>query len=311
MRLSNGILSIEVARHGAELVSLKKGERELLWSGDAAFWNRHAPILFPAVGKPYESTVRIDGKAYTIKQHGFARDCEFEEKKNSGNGSFLAKLRRSAEPCPGLRVTGYGSKVGEQEYPYQYDLEAEYKLEGNTLIVTWTVTNRDAKTMHFQIGAHPGFMLPDYDAADEVHGYLRYYDKAGRPVSPTIVSMLDGGNRVPLDTPRIIPAEMEIRNETFAGDALMFEEGQVMTAELLDKQKKPVLKVRCDQAEAYGIWAPKKEHCPFVCLEPWCGICDPKGFTGDISERPYAHHLAPGEQFAFRYEVEVLYSIKN
>ena len=116
----------------------------------------------------------------------------------------------------------------------------------------------------------------------------------------------EGGNRVPLDTPRIIPAEMEIRDETFAGDALMFEEGQVMTAELLDKQRQPVLKVRCDQAEAFGIWAPKKEHCPFVCLEPWCVICDPKGFTGDISERPYAHHLAPGEQFAFRYEVEVL-----
>ena len=295
MRLSNGILSIEVARHGAELVSLKAGERELLWSGDAAFWNRHAPILFPAVGKPYESTVRIDGKAYTIKQHGFARDQEFEEIDGS---SF--KFQGSSS-----------SYLGEQEYPYQYDLEAEYKLTGNTLIVTWTVTNRDTKTMHFQIGAHPGFMLPDYDATDEVHGYIRYYDKAGQPVSPKIVSMLDGGNRVPLDTPRIIPAEMEIRDETFAGDALMFEEGLVMTAELLDKQRQPVLKVRCDQAEAYGIWAPKKEHCPFVCLEPWCGICDPKGFTGDISERPYAHHLAPGEQFAFRYEVEVLYSIKN
>ena len=290
MILSNGILSIEVAPHGAELVSLKKGERELLWSGDAAFWNRHAPILFPAVGKPYESTVRIDGKAYTIKQHGFARDCEFEEKDGS---SFKFQGLSS-------------SNLGEQEYPYLYDLEAEYKLTENTLIVTWTVTNRDTKTMHFQIGAHPGFMLPDYDVADEVHGYIRYYDKVGKPVSPTIVSMLDGGNRVPLDAPRLIPAEMEIRNETFASDALMFEEGQVATAELLDKQKRPVLKVRCDQAQAYGIWAPKKEHCPFVCLEPWCGICDPKGFTGDISERPYAHRLAPGEQYAFRYEVGVL-----
>ena len=299
MILSNGILSIEVAPHGAELVSLKKGERELLWSGDAAFWNRHAPILFPAVGKPYESTVRIDGKAYTIKQHGFARDCEFEEKTPQACGQ---------PPC---LVGQFRMIEGNEEYPYQYDIEAEYKLTENTLIVAWTVTNRDAKTMHFQIGAHPGFMLPDYDAADEVHGYIRYYDKAGQPVSPKIVSMLDGGNRVPLDTPRIIPAEMEIRDETFAGDALMFEEGQVMTAELLDKQRQPVLKVRCDQAQAYGIWAPKKEHCPFVCLEPWCGICDPKGFTGDISERPYAHHLAPGEQFAFRYEVEVLYSIKN
>lgn len=50
MKLTNDILTIEVNEHGAELVSLKKGAREYLWTGDAKYWNRHAPILFPAVG---------------------------------------------------------------------------------------------------------------------------------------------------------------------------------------------------------------------------------------------------------------------
>ena len=60
------------------------------------------------------------------------------------------------------------------------------------------------------------------------------------------------------------------------------------------------------QAQAYGIWAPKKEGCPFVCLEPWCGICDTKGFAGDISERTYCHRLAPQEHYRFTYTIHIL-----
>ena len=78
MKLTNNILSVEVAEHGAELISLKKDDREYMWSGDPAFWNRHAPILFPAVGKPFENTIRVDSKTYPMKQHGFARDSEYE-----------------------------------------------------------------------------------------------------------------------------------------------------------------------------------------------------------------------------------------
>ena len=71
MKLSNNVISIEVDPHGAELVSLVRKGREYMWNGDAKFWNRRAPILFPAVGKPYNNEIRIDGKVYPMKQHGF------------------------------------------------------------------------------------------------------------------------------------------------------------------------------------------------------------------------------------------------
>ena len=79
MKLSNIELAIEVAEHGAELVSLVCGGREYMWNADPVFWNRHAPILFPAVGKPFNKEVRIGGKVRPMGQHGFARDCEFKE----------------------------------------------------------------------------------------------------------------------------------------------------------------------------------------------------------------------------------------
>ena len=285
MKLTNNILSVEVSEHGAELVSLAKGGREYMWSGDAAFWNRHAPILFPAVGKPYNNELHIGGKTYPMKQHGFARDSEFE---TCGDGRLrMVDVDHSAQ------------------YPYRFSLEADYRLDGSRVEITWTVTNRDDKDMHFQIGAHPGFMLPDYNVADKVHGFVRYHDRNGHAVSPVMVSALDDGNRVPR-TPVSIPADMPVGADTFAHDALIFEDAQVTTAELCDKQGCPVLSVGCPQAEAFGIWAPHKEGCPFVCLEPWCGICDARGYTGDISQRTYSHRLAPDGQYRFTYTIDIL-----
>ena len=50
------------------------------------------------------------------------------------------------------------------------------------------------------------------------------------------------------------------------------------------------------------LWAPStKPGCPFICIEPWCGIADRYDFEGDISERQYNHRLAPKESYAFNY----------
>ncbi len=285
MKLTNDIITLEVNEHGAELVSLKKDGREYLWTGDAQYWNRYAPILFPAVGKPYNNELHVDGKTYPMKQHGFARDSEFED---LGEG----RLRMKESDL-------------SASYPYRLGLEVQYQLEDRKVEAVWTVENLDNKDAHFQIGAHPGFLLPDYNAADEIHGYVRYRDREGRPVNPVVVSSLKEGNRVPLDTPNSFKSEMPLKADTFAHDALMFEGGQVTEAVLCDKAGAPVLGVSCPQAEAYGIWAPHKEGCPFVCLEPWCGICDPYGFTGDISTRQYIHRLAPSEEYHFTYTIEI------
>ncbi len=285
MKLSNDIITIEVNEHGAELLSLKKGGYEYLWNGDAAYWNRHAPILFPTVGKPYNNELHVDGKVYPMKQHGYARDSEFVIISDGQLRMLKSSLRES--------------------YPYQLGLEVCYRLQNSAVEVMWTVENLDERDAYFQIGAHPGFMLPDYKAEDAMHGFIRYYDHEGKPVSPVIVSALEDGNRVPLPEPRRIPVGMPIEANTFAHDALMFEDGQVTKAMLCDKEGHDVVAVSCPQAEAYGIWAPHKEGCPFVCLEPWCGICDTKGFTGDIAMRQYIHRLMPKKKFTFAYTIEV------
>ena len=58
----NGKLKVTVSDVGAELVSVwdKECEVERIWCGDAAVWGRHAPVLFPFVGK-------VAGGRYTYR----------------------------------------------------------------------------------------------------------------------------------------------------------------------------------------------------------------------------------------------------
>ncbi len=51
--IENEYLRATVADAGAELISVreKASGAERIWTGDPAVWNRHAPLLFPFVGK--------------------------------------------------------------------------------------------------------------------------------------------------------------------------------------------------------------------------------------------------------------------
>ena len=280
-------MEFRVACHGAELQSVRVGEREYLWQGDSAYWGRRAPILFPIVGKVAGDVLRVDGQEYGMKQHGFARDSEFV----SEGETYV--------------MVGDGRR---ENYPFRYALSVTYRVEGRRLYCAWTVENRDGREMHFQIGAHPAFNLPDYRPEDPVHGYMECYDADGNRVVPQLFHYLVGGLRAPFEAPKPLPVEgtmLPITNGCFDADAFLIEGSQVAAVALLDKEGRKVLTVGCEQAQAYGLWAPAKAGCPFVCLEPWCGITDPVGFAGDISQRDLNHRLAPGEKYTFTYWIEV------
>jgi galactose mutarotase-like enzyme len=283
------MIEYSVSLHGAELQSLRRDGKEYLWHGDPKYWGRRSPILFPMVGKVYGGVFRVDGKEYPMGQHGFARDSEFVK----------VGERYVLDGCP------------PEKYPYKFELAVTYKTEGNKFIAAWTVTNKDTKDIHFQLGAHPALLLPDYHEEDPIHGYLQCFDANGNVVKQPMLSHgLDGGYLTELDAPVPMPVDedglLTITGETFSIDTFMLEHGSVKSVTLLDKNKKPYLRVGSDQTEAYGIWAPHKPGCPFVCLEPWCGITDLVGFNGNISQRYLNHSLQPGEQFAFTYWIEIL-----
>jgi hypothetical protein len=45
------------------------------------------------------------------------------------------------------------------------------------------------------------------------------------------------------------------------------------------------------------VWT--RPGAPFICIEPWQGVTDPAGFSGDIREKPGIFMVPPGFSHTF------------
>ena len=94
-KMENSFLYVEVNDCGAELMRIMRKDTgaEILWNGDPAFWDYRSPILFPNVGSTWQKKMKINGKEYQTRQHGFAREKEFACVE-SGNKNFVIDCRQ-------------------------------------------------------------------------------------------------------------------------------------------------------------------------------------------------------------------------
>ena len=155
--------------------------------------------------------------------------------------------------------------------------------------------------MYFSIGAHPAFLCPAYEKEKQAGCYLKL-DTNG----PLLRNQLDPETGYVQKYDIAVSLKnglLPVKPELFAQDALIIEGGQAHRVSLLDSQKNPVVSVTF-QAPLFGIWAPRRQDVPFVCIEPWYGRCDSEDFSGTMEERPYTNTLEPGAVFRAGYEME-------
>ena len=287
--ISNGILTIKVAEHGAELQSITKEGKEYLWQGDAKFWGRRSPVLFPIVGRVWGDEYRHMGNTYKLGQHGFARDMDFKITYKDKDG-IVYWLESTPETLG--------------KYPFPFRIMIGYLLEGNAITVKWRVENMGALDMYFQIGAHPAFYFPGFEAETEERGFFTFDKKEGltykSPAEKGCVGTEE--HTLTLNEEGMMPIDIH----TFDCDTYIFENSQLKKVTLLDKQKKPTVSLEFD-SPLVALWSPTKPHpdCPFVCIEPWYGRCDTVGFDKDFAEREWMQKLAPKEVFDVSYRIVI------
>lgn len=288
MKLENEFLCVEITGVGAEVTRIydKTSDTEVLWNGDARFWKRHSPILFPNVGKTWNNSVSIDGMQYPTSQHGFARDTQFECVESAED--FIVFQMRSTEETKKL-------------YPYDFELCISYRLNGKELDVEWRVKNCTEGKMYFTIGGHPAFAFAGKDEVKTDY-CLRF---PGKEKLDYLKIDLATGTGIPTPT---YPMELKdgyhpLNEEMFEIDTFVFDESQIEEAWLCKKDGTPYVGVRCKDFPNFGIWSPA--GAPFICLEPWCGRCDNYGFEGDISEKQNINCLTGGETFEKKYQIVV------
>lgn len=288
--IKNEKLAVTIAAHGAELSSIydKANDRELVWQADPAFWNRHAPVLFPNVGKYYGGHFTYNGTDYPMGQHGFARDTEFEQ---VASGENFVTYRLCAD------------EESKKVYPFDFVLEITHRLNGNRLTVEWNVKNTDDKEMYFTIGGHPAFnvnVLPDTDFED----YSLVFKEGTEKLYYVLLDAESGtaiGDKV--YELELTDSKYALKKDMFDKDALVFDGGQIEWAALALPDGKPYIALESKGFPNFGIWS--KPGAPYVCLEPWCGRCDNKGFEGEISEKPGIIALKAGETFKKSYDIIV------
>lgn len=279
--ISNG-LTVTVNHQGAEVCSVKnKSGLEFIWQAEKQVWPRHAPVLFPIVGKLKNNRFIHEGKPYELGQHGFARDREFR------------LLSRTDSECVFELAADDDSK---QHYPFDFIFRIRYFLKGNTLVTDYTVTNPSGTTIIFSVGAHPGFicpLLPD----ERMEDYYLEFEHADLYTTGLANGLRTDERRKPVMSDNRLPLTPGL----FDNDALVFEDSQIHSVSLRSSASACAISLRCDNWPYFGIWS--KPGAGFVCLEPWYGIADRTDASGNLAEKQGCMSLSPGESFDCRFSL--------
>ena len=139
-QLDNGRIRLSLSSCGAQMQSVVKEGVQYLWGGNEEFWPERAPLLFPFVGRFTEGKYLLDGKAYEMDIHGFARKLPFQVTEQDQK-RIVFELRDSQET--------YAA------YPFKFVLQVSYTLEENVIGIEYQVWNLSDKMMYFGIGRIP------------------------------------------------------------------------------------------------------------------------------------------------------------
>ncbi|PKM57302.1 MAG: galactose mutarotase [Firmicutes bacterium HGW-Firmicutes-3] len=285
--LHNEKLKVVISEHGGELISVVgcDDNLEFIWTGDSDYWGRHAPILFPIVGKVKDNQYKIGEKSYKLGQHGFARDRVFEVIEK-GDREVILSLK--------------WDQTSIEVYPYKFNLKMIYELKDSSLKISYIVENLDEQTIYFSIGAHPGFNCPLLPGEVMEDYYFEFDQDETCPVLP----INDGGYMLHDKIPFLNSEKMiALTPELFKGDALIFEDLSSRKISLKNKKNNHVVTMDFDGFPLLGLWS-KPSGAPFVCIEPWFGHCDYEDFTGDFSDKSGIIALSKDRSFDCSYSID-------
>jgi galactose mutarotase-like enzyme len=281
-------LTAQIDPLGAQLSSLKNGAAlDLLWDGDPAVWAGRAPLLFPIVGVLVGGAYRLGSKSYPLARHGFARGKLFSVESTNSSAAVFKLVADEAS----LRI-----------YPFQFELSVHYELKGATLSLTTWIRNQDRVAMPASFGYHPGFRWPLPFGQPRSSHFIEFESDEPEPARRIDAAGLLTPERQP--TP-ITRRRLALADSLFQDDVLIFDQVK-SRAVLYGSHDGPRIRVGFPDTPYLGIWT--KPGASFICIEPWHGITDPRGFMGDFAEKPGVFILKAGESMSAKMAVTLVES---
>lgn len=277
-QIQNESLCVTVSDCGAEPISIVAGGVERLWCADPAVWGKHAPLLFPLIGRLRNGSYDLDGAPVAAAKHGFCRECQFEV--------VVSEPQRLV-----FRTTDGEDTRGM--YPFAFELEVEYGLMGNTLVKKHRVANKGNRPMPFELGGHEAYALfgdewrLDFNAGgSDLQAFGM--DEQGFLTFPKWQVPLENGCLV--QTPEELSIDTVVLEDLPSKQVTLHQgEGKTVTVDL---GTFPFL----------GVWTMAgvgKER--YLCVEPWSALPDGHFMPRELAEKPGVISVAPGETCELAY----------
>ena len=192
------------------------------------------PILFPICGNLPNNQYTHNQKSYTLPQHGFAREMPWQViDQNTDSGASLT-----------LRLTS--NSATKKVYPFDFEVDFIYQLQGDHLSITQRYTNLSSEKMPFSTGLHPYFWVKD-------KSQLSFDIPANILQDHKTLEIKPFNGTFDLSQPEIDAAFKQINRQS---------------ASFSDRQRN--LTLNLEYSDLYGtlvFWTLQDKD--YICLEPW------------------------------------------
>ena len=292
--ISSNSLTASIDTMGAQLMSLRKGESEYLWQGDSNWWPRRAPILFPIVGVLKDGEAESAEGTISLARHGLARLNQFEVVEQSPS-SVTLRLKSTEETRNG--------------YPYDFELKLIFSVAGDTLTQTYEITNPANVVLPFTLGAHPAFNIPipsvEATSLDQYHLlFTRSWTSYGPSITDEGLCDYTTPQRLIVDSDTLsLSWELIDREKTITLEDVPDRRITLATSTEAPSEAHGI-QMDFEGFDYLGIWS-AAPGCPFVALEPWCGIADTVDCDGIFEHKPGIMCLEPEQSITKTLSVKV------
>ena len=300
--LKNSEMEVQVSSKGGELVSLRDADKtEYIWIGDARYWKRHAPQLFPCIGRLTNNQYRMDGALHEMGQHGFLRDYELTKVESEEQDIVLDG---AADPAgaASLHLQLQSDASTRQLYDRDWTVDIFYRLCGKTLSVKFQVRNRDVRTMCFGYGIHPGFNVP-LNPALRFEDYRLDFHEVSTPKQMELTERytISGGmHDYTLEEGRYLP----LQHSLFNHDAIILKD-MPHTVTLGSQKDEKKVTVTFPDMPYLGIWHAPETDAPFVCIEPWSSLPSTDGVIDEFETKPDFITVEPEETYTNSWSISI------
>ena len=272
IKLSNEYLRVDVNSHGAEICNVEYMGQKRLHDG-VNFWQRTAPVLFPIVGGLIDNKYTHNGISYTMNQHGFARDMEFE----------INQISETEAIC--VLTSNDETKT---KYPFDFIFKIKYVLSSNILSTSYIVENKSDEIMYYSVGAHPAYNI---DFSKDVDILVGGSNEMYQLSKKGIVKRTDCIDNFKLDY------------SEFKNDALIYSSLDDENFVNIKVDGKDFIRVEYTDMKQLGLWTPLGVQAPFICIEPWVGMADLANRKDDLlSNKDFINKLEINETKTCTYD---------